>query len=531
MKKLKKAGLYWRTLRHLKAIQITNRIKRKLFPVKINNSTALSLRGLSVDSFYAIPRSKSILWTDTFLFLNKKEKLTFPSGWNDQSLSKLWLYNLHYFEGLMNKKTTVELKQQLIEQWIAENPIEHGNGWEPYPISLRITNWIKWALSGNTLSQNALHSLAVQTRYLMKTIEFHLLGNHLFANAKALVFAGIFFKGPEPERWLSRGLKILEEQIPEQFLDDGGHFELSTTYQALLVEDLLDILYLLQVGERGIPEEWKYKAKKAVEWLVIMTRPDGLPPLFNDSAYGITPSLQDITSLSSSVGLEVAKNFPDGLTDLPNSGYFRYETGKYAFFGDAGQVGPDYIPGHAHCDMANYELFAADQPIIVDTGVSTYENSARRHLERSTVSHNTVQIAGEEQSEIWGAFRIGRRAKIKKRVVIGDKATVSYVGYGHSRYEHQRTFSFEPSKILISDEIFCKRLMAGASISRIHFHPNVDVEVRENTVQAGPLLIRFEGAKRIDLTRYCYAPEFNTLVSAHVIEIAFDTNLETTITL
>jgi len=59
-----------------------------------------------------------------------------------------------------------------------------------------VVNWIKWHLSGNCLPDEALHSLAVQTRYLFKKLEFHLLGNHLFANAKALIFSGLFFSGP-----------------------------------------------------------------------------------------------------------------------------------------------------------------------------------------------------------------------------------------------------------------------------------------------------------------------------------------------
>ena len=54
-------------------------------------------------------------------------------------------------------------------------------------------NWIKWALAGNDLSAEAKESLAVQTRWLRRRLEIHLLGNHLWANAKALVFAGRFF--------------------------------------------------------------------------------------------------------------------------------------------------------------------------------------------------------------------------------------------------------------------------------------------------------------------------------------------------
>ena len=76
---------------------------------------------------------------------------------------------------------------------------------------------------------------------MKKRLEVHLLGNHLFSNAKALVFAGIFFEGGEAGQWLEKGLSILAKQIPEQILSDGGQFELSPMYHALALEDMLDL--------------------------------------------------------------------------------------------------------------------------------------------------------------------------------------------------------------------------------------------------------------------------------------------------
>src|SRR5438270_568337 len=80
--------------------------------------------------------------------------------------AKLWLYNLHYFDDLRAEGATDRLPWQrdLIARWIVENPPAAGNGWEPYPASLRIVNWIAWALAGNDLGAAALQSLAVQVR-------------------------------------------------------------------------------------------------------------------------------------------------------------------------------------------------------------------------------------------------------------------------------------------------------------------------------------------------------------------------------
>ena len=121
---------------------------------------------------------------------------------------------------------------------------------------LRIVNWIKWFLAAQPdqvlPSRPGSHSLAVQTRWLRSRLEWHLLGNHLFANAKALVFAGLYFDGAEAQAWLVRGCAILARELPEQILADGGQFERSPMYHALALEDLLDLLNLIGARRRRI---------------------------------------------------------------------------------------------------------------------------------------------------------------------------------------------------------------------------------------------------------------------------------------
>src|SRR5690606_38998441 len=80
-----------------------------------------------------------------------------------------------------------------------------------------------------------------------------------------------------------------------QILADGGHFERSPMYHAILLEDLLD---LVQLGDRYpglIPgemiENWQRTANQMLAWLRVMTHPDGGPTFFNDSALEIAPEL------------------------------------------------------------------------------------------------------------------------------------------------------------------------------------------------------------------------------------------------
>ncbi|MDA7568201.1 heparinase II/III family protein [Emcibacteraceae bacterium] len=518
---LKKIILIIRTLTYLKPIQVTNRIIRKISSKSINRINFPETRNITKHKIHFIERSQSILTENKFTFLNHTKELNSAKDWNNPKYPKLWLYNLHYFDGLLNNITDPSFKTNLINRWVDENPVGFGNGWEPYPNSLRIVNWIKWHLSNGELNNILLENLVLQVRYLTKTIEYHLLGNHLFANAKALIFAGIFFKGKEAENWFHKGKGILEKQIPEQFLQDGAHFELSTTYHALLTEDLLDIIQIMRIAEKPIPESWINIAQKAINWLTGITRPDGMPPLFNDAAYGITPSLEEIISLSKILGINENKEIKPGLNDFRESGYFRYEADDYSFFGDIGQIGPDYIPGHAHCDMLNFELFAHRTPVIVDTGISTYEVGKRRQLERGTKSHNTVQIRDSEQTEIWGAFRVARRAKIITRNIKGQTAIGAYKGYCGS--VHKRAFSFNTDSIIIADEINEENY----ATARLHFHPSINVIITDKIVTAGPIKIEFSNETNILLKKYYYAPEFNKLIEADLLEISFIGHLKT----
>ena len=81
-----------------------------------------------------------------FRFLNVEGKVGSLECWNDIGKEKLCLYSLHYFDDLcaINSAARTQRHVALIRRWIAENPIGGGNGWEPYPTSLRVVNWIKW---------------------------------------------------------------------------------------------------------------------------------------------------------------------------------------------------------------------------------------------------------------------------------------------------------------------------------------------------------------------------------------------------
>ena len=60
--------------------------------------------------------------------------------------------------------------------------------------------------------EDVLKNLYQQTLWLEQNLELHILANHYFENLKALFFAGVFFQGDDPKRWLSFSIKELQKE-------------------------------------------------------------------------------------------------------------------------------------------------------------------------------------------------------------------------------------------------------------------------------------------------------------------------------
>ena len=151
-------------------------------------------------------------------------------------------------------------------------------------------------------------------------------------------------------------------------------------------------------------------AGRALRFFATLCGPERRLPLFNDAAAGIAPAPAELIAYGHRVLREVIRPVT-GAFELPATGYWGLHTPAQRLVIDCGPIGPDYQPGHAHCDTLSFELDVGGVPVIVDAGVHDYEDSEMRRYVRSTAAHNTLRVDGAEQSEIWGAFRVARRAR------------------------------------------------------------------------------------------------------------------------
>lgn len=503
---MKRLKLLFHTVRYLRVRQLGYQVYYRIRKPRLRKLPAPVLRG-ELDAWpgeaYLEPATRD---GRTFTFLGQTAR--FDGNWNDPAVPKLWLYNLHYQDHLNARgaESRIDLCEHMVDAWVEGNPPLAGNGWEPYCLSLRIVNWVKFfsRLGSGRVKETWLQSLAQQTDALEQQLEFHILANHLFANAKALVFAGTYLGGTQGDRWLRKGLALLDREVPEQFLEDGAHYERSPMYHGTLLWDLADLIALFQATrfeelEKRV-NDWRQRVEKGLEWLAAMTHPDGEISFFNDAAFGIAPNLTDLTNFAGSLGLAV----PSGECPERVQVFLLQESGfgvidwpeRHRLLVDVAPVGPGYQPGHAHADTLSCELSLFGQRVLVNSGISQYGQDVERHKQRSTAAHNTVEVDGQNSSEVWGGFRVARRAMPFDVGASQGELEVRVWGK-HDGYRrlpggviHHREWRASSGRIVIEDVLSGSY---GSAVAYWHLHPHINIE----PIQDFRLLLTMPGGQKV----------------------------------
>ncbi len=482
-------ALYWHTLKYLKPIQLWYRLWFRLYkptPKPIPTPVARKPSLLWTPCF----RSSSMRDHATFEFLNRSITLQFPRDWTNEALPALWLYNLHYFDDLVAEGAAgrIQWHQELVARWIVENPATEGVGWESYPTSLRIVNWVKWYLGGNVEQAGILESIVQQASWLERRIEYHLQANHLWANGKALLVVGVLVDGLDGSRWLRKGEQLITEQLRSQVLVDGGHFERSPMYHAIVLEDVLDLLQLATIFpgmmSPSLVDEFEVKARAMLGWLAALTHPDIGIALFNDAALGIAPDYDSLQSYATAIGVDVELKPAYAVTKLSESGYVRVQNSNMVLLCDVGELGPDFQPGHGHADTLSCEVSLFGARFIVNSGIDRYEPSVERLHQRSTAAHSTLEVDGENSSEVWASFRVARRAR-PFALSVNETEEMASVSCSHDGYcrlpgtvVHNRTWELRENSLAITDKLTGNY---DKAVARFFLHPAVDVvEVMKN---------------------------------------------------
>lgn len=465
-----------------------------------------------------------------FTFIERTVEFPADIDWHISTVDRLWRYHLHYFVWvpalcLGEAAIGYHVFRRQALSWIAGNRMLRGDGWHPYTISLRTVHWMQaWAqwrseLASDTGFRRLLaDSLHTQLRLLERQVEFDVRGNHLLENMRALWWGGIFFSGPAAERWREVAKKIAREEIAEQVLADGAHFERTPGYHVTMLALWCDVAILLRRNGEVPPDYLLPAVHRMARFLVAIQAPDGRLPLLKDTAYDALPPRSDLLHVAAiltadatlrpagSAGLW-ARRLVDSLpaqvpSEIPRcpppervvpqpeaSGYFvaRGTRGDFLMI-DCGRPCPDYLPAHAHADSLSYEFHAGGVPLVVDSGVFEYTAGAWRDFFRSTRAHNTVEVNGRDSSEVWSSFRVGRRARVQVRGY-GQLRDATFLIASHDGYRclrpavrHDRCFIWVDDEFLVILDWVHGTGKAEVA-SYVHIHPDVELRPGPDDLQ------------------------------------------------
>ena len=524
-----KIKLLFNTVKYLKPIQIYYRFyyffRNRVFNMEGGEKSVSNKDSIKWKSKLNSSCSYSDKKT-SFTFLNISHNFSDQIDWNYDDYGKLWTYNLNYFDFLNQKEMSKEIGISIINDYIKNDKVLK-DGKEAYPISLRGINWVKF-LSENKVKDSRIDIILLRNYYtLLKNLEYHLLGNHLLENAFSLLFGAYYF---QDGKLYAKSKKLLISELDEQILIDGAHFELSPMYHQIILSRLLDSIHLINLNNKWKKDDLllflKAKASLMVSWLKNITHSNGQIPMVNDSTYDIAPQSNLLFSYAKDIGITHQQ------VPLSDSGYRKILTNNYELFIDVGNVGPDYQPGHAHSDTFNFELIKKGKAIFVDVGISTYEKNSKRQKERSTHSHNTVKIGSNEQTKVWGGFRVANRAKIIHLIEKNNFIEASHNGYLSYGYIHNRSFSWEEKSIVLKDKLN----KPTNNNARAYFHLHYEIKkpsIIQNKIllKSSGVSIKFGKAKSISIESYKLSIGFNKTRLAYRIVVVFDQMLQTKISI
>jgi hypothetical protein len=311
-------------------------------------------------------------------------------------------------------------------------------------------------------------------------------------------------------------MEILRREIDGQILPDGGHFKRSPARHLVALKDCLEIGIWLRRNRENSPPWLDDALVRMLDYLVMILPSDARVPLLRDTVWDAAPAPHDLlavgavyfdnpvykrsnefglypTLLFGMAGREKFNAWP--LNQEPRRSKALAESGHYVMRSDraneylildAGKPSQDH-PLPAHADLLTFELVIDGQRVVVDSGVYEDAEGLWRDYFSSTRAHNTVEVAGENQSEVWNSFLTSGRA-VSGRVSLQEEGDCVMLQGDHEGYSHlpvpvshRRTVVWRKNHFwLIADELLGKGHTTAAS--HIHFHPDLLLDNVEESV-------------------------------------------------
>ena len=569
----------WQVLRYYRKRQLIARAWKLTFGKllasrSIPHVSSVRLREEALPGLAVLIERRPVRWEDdpsslvqdlkagTFTLLGERRELGMPVDWpggQHPNAERLWQFQLHYQEYLLDAVATRQPEawsviENLMTQWL----VSHGtaftdhssDSWHPYCLSRRTPVWLQLLASGEfhvDLQERMLSSLAAQAEHLCRNLEYDLGGNHLLENAHALALAGstivatVDGRSDRQQKWLTTAERIFRQELPQQILPHGEHFERSPMYHVQLLGNLLQISIVSQNISPRLAQACRDWARPLWIFLESLLHPDGEIPLFGDSCFGETYPVVQIRLLMAAAYLKESPIVPSERKSLSNSSkttaspYWIWRSKEDAWIVDGGAAAADTLPAHGHCDLGGFEASIGGARWFVDAGLYGYYDDVMRRYCRSSLAHNVVTVDDKNQFDIWSRFRMGYRASIESFESHQEEST-SWARSVHWAYRrlgvgkvHRITAVHDNSIWLCIDHV--ERVSGRCIRGTLRLAPGVKAEsVSQNTWRIADSrnsrLLKFFGVSNSSLNESWYAPRFGQRIPVDTLLYEATSNTE-----
>lgn len=300
-------------------------------------------------------------------------------------------------------------------------------------------------------------------------------GNILISQASALVSAGVLF--PEfknAENWKNTGFQILDNEVKNQFLEDGMHVELDFSYHISAIADFYEIMKLAEANKKNVGDaaaNFNQYLQKAAEVVMHFTYPNYFT---NPPGGQLVPGFND-TRQSSWTRSVLNRNFMRYNEMFPQDNELLYmgtygqrgtqpSTDPKAFLSSGYYVlrngwerssttlihsnnyaeGPIQVWSHNQPDNGTFELYHNGRNFFPDAGVYAYmsdgDNSAREWY-RQTRVHNTMTLNEQNIVNALGKS-LGVFSDDQQEVIVTENQ-------GYNNLKHRRYIFFVEKKFFV----------------------------------------------------------------------------------
>jgi hypothetical protein len=454
--------------------------------------------------------------------------------WEVNRLQHLTLLAVAWY--LTKEEAYAQRVADQLRSWWLENPLLSGVNWTSgIELGIRLVNfaWMRrlldgWPGAAGLFEDNelALHQIRWHQQYLAA---FESRGssanNHVIAEAAGQLAACCAFPWfEESERWRNAAAGLLERELEHNTFPSGINRELASDYHGFVAE--LGMFAAVEAAAAGRPVS-------AATWQRLAAMADGMaavvdersqPPRQGDSDEGRVVLLDApehnrwpaLLALSDALFGRLdwwPETTPDAGSTLagalagarreikarPGKRQARFADAGIAILRTAGTDAPEIwcrcdggphgflsIAAHAHADALSVELRYGGVDILADPGTYCYHGEpAWRSYFRSTIAHNTVEIAGSSQSADGGPFMWLRQASSWETDVPDPEHnwTAAHDGYAalSPPAGHRRSVRLDPASraLEITDAVD-----APGHEVRLAFHFGPLVQVRLSGTEA-----------------------------------------------